>query len=318
MEKRFESIIRLALRHRATDIHFSLSDEGISIQIRGIDGLLKLKTDREDEKLFNYLKYQAHIDLSSLNRPQVGAFTYFLDGMFYDFRLAVITTARVRNGVLRILNCHGGMPLAEITADREAQKTFLSWLNKRSGLIIFSGLTGSGKTTTLYSLLKQARNRMVYSLEDPIEVVHDNIIQLEVNERIGFGYDEGIKQILRHNPDIVMIGEIRDEKTAKMAVRAALTGCLVVTSLHARSTTSAINRLVELGVNRHDLLDCLEAVVSQRLCKVRNDNRYTCIFDILTRSEIKAVEQQDGDARLKAKVLKAVESGLIEERYRHE
>ncbi len=160
-----------------------------------------------------------------------------------------MSTPKLKNGVLRILNCRQGLSLDQLTYDQEVQAVFKRWLLAHSGLIVFSGLTGSGKTTTMYSLLALMGDKTIYSLEDPIEVVQDNIIQLEINEKIGFDYDEGIKQELRHNPDVLMIGEIRDEKTAKMAVRAALTGVLVLTSLHARNISSSVNRLLELGVN---------------------------------------------------------------------
>ena len=286
MEERFEELLELALQNKGTDIHFNIVDDEVSIAIRGIHGRFEVPAEREDIQLFNYLQYQAHLDITCMNKPQSGAFNHYYAGEFYDFRFAVLTTPRRRNGVLRILNCHNGLTLDELTYQSDVQDMFKQWVRMRSGLVIFTGLTGSGKTTTLYSLLQMAGNRTVYSLEDPIEVVQENVIQLEINERIGFSYDEGIKQILRHNPDIIMIGEVRDEKTAKMTIRAALTGCLVMTSLHARSTVSAINRLLELGVNRSDLAESVIGIVNQQLFKKYQEDNYTCIYDILDQQQL--------------------------------
>ena len=247
MEQKFEELLETALYQKATDIHFTITDESVCVRLRGVNGLVPVETRGDEARLFNYLQYMANMDITCLNRPQSGAFSYYFQGQFYDFRFAVIQSTRQKNGVLRILNCHYGLTLEQLTDDSEIQKTFASWLKRRSGLILFTGLTGSGKTTTLYSLLKLAKGKTIYSIEDPIEVVQDNIIQLEVSEQTGFGYDEGIRQILRHNPDIIMIGEIRDEKTARMCIRASLTGTLVMSSLHARNSCSAVNRLLELG-----------------------------------------------------------------------
>lgn len=286
MEQRFEEILGWALSLRATDIHFTIVDNRCTVKFRALDGLKEIESGSEDCKLFNYLQYQARLDISGLNIPQTGSFSYFYGQQFYDFRLAVIRTNRMQNAVLRILNHRQGLSLAELTSNPEVRETFLKWIKMRSGLILFSGLTGSGKTTTMYSLLKMVRSKTIYSLEDPIEVQQDNIIQLELNEKIGFGYDEGIKQILRHNPDIIMIGEIRDETAARMCIRAALTGCLVLSSLHSRSTTSAINRLLELGVNREDLKESLVGISNQRLVKQACRNSYICLYDLLDKQEL--------------------------------
>ena len=280
MEHRFEELLETALYHKATDLHFNVTPENCSILLRGLNGLIRIESRENDDRLFNYLQYMANLDVTCLNKPQSGAFSYFFHGQYYDFRFAVIQTSRYKNGVLRILNCHQGLSLSQLTDDKEVQNTFSNWLNRRSGLILFTGLTGSGKTTTLYSLLKLASGKTIYSIEDPIEVVQDNIIQLEVNDRIGFGYNEGIKQILRHNPDIIMIGEIRDSLAANMAVRSALTGHLVVTSLHSFSCIGAIGRMIELGVEKAALRSVLRGVSNQRLFRDEEGKRtgvYECL-----------------------------------------
>ena len=318
MEQRFEELLETALYQKATDMHFTIADNIVTIRLRGINGLIPVETTGDDIRLFNYLQYMANMDITCLNRPQSGAFSYFFQGQFYDFRFAIIQSTHQKNGVLRILNCHYGLTLDQLTDDRDVRETFTGWLRKRSGLILFTGLTGSGKTTTLYSLLKMAKGRTIYSIEDPIEVVQENIVQLEVNDRTGFGYDEGIRQILRHNPDIIMIGEIRDEKTAKMCIRAALTGTLVMSSLHARNSFSAVNRLVELGVSQQDLKDTAIGIVSQRLVRLKNGKGYRCVYDILQKQELSdALEGRTVcEQRLEKKIDEGVKKGIYDERER--
>jgi len=313
MEHRFEELLKTALYHKVTDIHFNITEHVTRIQMRGINGLMEVESSGEDERLFNYLEYQANLDITSFNKPQTGAFSYFYGGESYDFRFAVIETRRQRTGVLRVLNCQQGLRLDQLTYDRECLETFRKWLKRKTGLILFTGLTGSGKTTTLYSLLNTVSGKTIYSLEDPIEVVQSNMIQLEINDKTGFGYDEGIKQILRHNPDMIMIGEIRDELTAQMCIRAALTGCLVLSSLHARSCATAINRLTELGVKKEDLRDCAVGIVNQRLVKLRKTAGYTCVYDILQDEELFNCfnDPVPFAKRMDEKLLRAIKAGII-------
>ena len=315
MEQRFDELLKTAFYHKVTDIHFNIIEHETSIRMRGIDGLIRIDSSPEDERLFNYLEYQANLDITSFNKPQTGAFSHFFEGETYDFRFAVIETRRQRTGVLRILNFHHGLTFEQLTYDTESLDIFRKLVRRKTGLILFTGLTGSGKTTTLYSLLNTVRGKTIYSIEDPIEVIQNNMIQLEINEKTGFGYDEGIKQILRHNPDMIMIGEIRDELTAQMCIRAALTGCLVLSSLHARSCATAINRLTELGVKREDLRDCAVGIVNQRLVKLRKTAGYTCIYDILQNEELYACfkDSEPFRNRMEEKLMAAAKAGIIED-----
>lgn len=312
MENRFEQILKTAVEKRSTDIHFLINDEGISINVRTINGLIEVESFVDDIKLFNYLQYQAHLDITSL-KPQSGSFSYYFEGIYYDFRFAVLVTNKNRSGVLRILNCHDGLPLEQLTFEKKIHELFIKCINQRSGLILFSGLTGSGKTTTMYSLLKLLKNKTIYSLEDPIEVYQTGITQLEINERIGFNFSEGIRQILRHNPDVLMIGEIRDEITAKSAVRAALTGTLVFSSIHSKSTISALHRILELGVKKEDLMDSISYVFNQRLFKRYQQNNYIGIYDYLNNGSIRDyLKGQEVNLKMVEKIKEAEERMIIE------
>jgi len=312
MEQRFEQILALAIKKKSTDIHFVIDEGKTTIRLRGIYGLERIETFENDEGLFNYLMYQSRLDITN-KIPQSGSFHLFFQGNFYDFRFAVIQTDKMKSGVLRILNCHTGLSLQQITMDKEMQKTLIQTIKRRNGLVIFSGPTGSGKTTTMYSLLKMLKDRTIYSLEDPIEVIQDNIVQIEINAKKGLGFDEGIRQILRHNPDVLMVGEIRDEITAKMAIRAALTGCLVVSSLHAYSCSSALHRLLDLGCNKNDLLDCCEMIFNQRLVKLKNKKGYICILDQMNHNEVeKYFESGIFTNQLESNFQRALMQGWIE------
>ena len=315
MDERFEEILKKALRNRCTDIHFSQNEDGLTINMRTINGYAKIESCIQDIKLFNYLQYQARLDVTS-KHPQSGSFCYFYKGVYYDFRLSLINSGNIKDGVLRILNCHKGLSLQQLTWQKDVHEKFLQFINLRSGLIIFSGLTGNGKTTTIYSLLQMMNNRSIYSLEDPIEVVQPNIVQLEINQKSGFGYDEGIKQIMRHNPDVMMIGEIRDETTAAMAVRAGLTGTLVFTSLHASSCSNAVNRMLDLKVNKNDLSACCVAMINQRLLRKADGKGYTCLYEIIENEQISQVcEGKFIQSNMAVIIKKAVENGVIDKKY---
>ncbi len=150
---------------------------------------------------------------------------------------------------------------------------------------MFSGPTGSGKTTTLYTILNETKGKKIFTLEDPVEVYHENYVQIQINDHQHLSYDEGIKQLMRHDPDIIMIGEIRDSQAALMAVRSALTGHLVVTSLHSQNCMSAIDRLLDLGVNMYQLKDVLIGVSNQRLFNLGAGKRCG-VYEYMNRKEV--------------------------------
>lgn len=286
MEERLLALLRLALKYNATDIHFTLRYQEISIEMR-IDGYLrKVKGHIEDKKLIRYLQYLANLDVGNIMTPQTGQFEMDVDGNLLSLRFAVISKINYTNGVLRILNSRLKIDSDSLSSRKKQNEYFKSLLKKDCGLIIFSGPTGSGKTTTLYTLLNSVKNRKIYTIEDPIEVYHDNFIQLSVNEAMKFGYAEGVKQILRHDPDIIMVGEIRDEAAAKISVVAANTGHLVLTSIHTSRASGCISRMVELGVNEDHLYENLLCVSNQRMLVDKNRNKVV-LYEIMDEKEIK-------------------------------
>ena len=317
MEERLIALLRLALMYKATDIHFNKMFQEVRIQMR-IDGKLEnVKSKIEDYKLIRYLQYLANLDVGNLLTPQTGQFEMEVDGTLLSLRFAVLNNLNYTNGVLRILNSNLPVSINNLSHINSQNRYFQSLLNKDCGLIIFSGPTGSGKTTTLYSLLKSVRNRKIYSIEDPVEVYNDNFIQIQINESAGIDYASGIKQILRHDPDIIMIGEIRDEKAAKMAVVAANTGHLVLTTIHASKASSCISRMVELGVNEEHLYENLLCIANQRMMISKDTKEKIVLYEIMDRKEIEYYRQNksnsNGFYNLEKQITEGVEDGIFEE-----
>ncbi len=313
MNERLLEILRIALAYRVSDIHFSLSENGGTVIEMRVDGKIRqLKSGEKDGRLFHYLMYRANLDVSSVFEPQTGSFEITVDGVRLSLRFAIMSAWQRTSGVLRILNSTSGITINSLCKD----ETVLGWMKRipdmKNGLIIFSGPTGSGKTTALYTILDAVKERKIFTLEDPVEVIHENYVQLQVNEK-QMGYAEGIRQLMRHDPDIIMIGEIRDSLAANMAVRSALTGHLVVTSLHSFSCVGAIGRMLELGVERAALRSVLRGVSNQRLFMDAQGKR-TGIYECLDENGIAYwFEKQslpEGFKDIETKIAEAASGGL--------
>ncbi len=315
MEERLTALLRLALKYQATDIHFMMRYREVSIEMR-IDGIChKVKSSYEDCKLMRYLQYLANLDVGNVLEPQTGQFEMEVDGELLSLRFAVINKIDYSNGVLRILNSRIRVDADSLSGIREQNDYLKSLVRKNCGLVLFSGPTGSGKTTTLYALLKSAGSRKIYSIEDPVEVYQDNMIQLSVNPAVHFDYAEGVRQILRHDPDIIMIGEIRDEKAAKIAVVAANTGHLVLSTIHTSHASACISRMSELGVNEDHLYENLICVSNQRMLVNVNDRKKVVLYEIMDRSEIdyfrKNGSNSDDFLSIGRQIRKGIDEGIF-------
>lgn len=284
-----DQILHIMLKYDASDLHITKNHQRIRVQLRTMEGMKELHMAAFDQALFNYLKYLSNMDLANTSLPQSGTFCYTFLGKDYDFRLSCIHTLEAETAVLRILNNHNEIQLEDLSDERWVYESFLNWTKTRSGLVVLSGPTGSGKTTTLHAILSRIASQHilnVVSLEDPIEIHDDSYLQLQINEKMNFTYEEGIRQLMRHDPDVIMIGEIRDPSSARMLLRSALSGHMIFTTIHAKCCSEAIKRLYEFGLSKEDLSHTLTAVCSQRLYASKNGKGRVCIYEILQGSKL--------------------------------
>jgi competence protein ComGA len=270
-------IISDAIRNQATDIHIIPRRADTLIQFRLTNKLIpRLSLPKEDcDRLISHFKFTANMDIGEKRRPQNGAIIYEINGDMLGLRLSTLPSNSRESLVIRLLPQQEQIPFHQLSLFPLMTRKLLALLKHAHGLIIFTGPTGSGKSTTLYSLLNETVHlfqRNVITLEDPIEKNYDSVLQVQVNEKAGISYATGLKAILRHDPDIIMVGEIRDSETAKIAVRAALTGHLVLTTMHTRDAKGAVYRLHEFGVNWLEVEQTLVAITAQRLVEL------TCPF----------------------------------------
>lgn len=277
MINRFEEILSYAIINNSTDIHFEINNnKELKISIRTIYGFRDLISKNIDYKVLEYLKYTSNLNLIAESTPQSGSFMYHFNNEDYYLRCASIKSQFKEVCVLRILNKL--YINDDIFSDINDEIEIL--LNKDYGLIIFSGPTGSGKTTSMYSLMQKYQEKKIYSIEDPIEIHFDNIVQIEINRDRNFDYKEAITQVLRHDPDLICIGEIRDENAASMAIRASFTGHLVLCTIHAASTNLTIKRLLDLGISESEIEDNVIMILNQRL--IIKDNKRESYYETLT------------------------------------
>lgn len=268
------SLINTALKLSATDIHFCPLPSLTKIYFR-IHGQRQFHCNlclNEYQKLVNYYKFTAGMDIGESRRPQDGAISYSYQSNLVDLRLSTLPVNGSESLAIRLLPQHKDLPLQKLFLFPYQLERVKQWIKHRSGIILFTGPTGSGKTTALYALLQTLLAEQSYqtiTLEDPIEKDLNDLLQVQVNESSGVTYQAGLKAALRHDPDILMVGEIRDQKTAQFVFHAAYTGHLVLSTLHAKNSIGTIHRLLDMGIKQIDLEQNLIAVAALQLYPVR-------------------------------------------------
>ncbi|PJI09917.1 MULTISPECIES: GspE/PulE family protein [Clostridium] len=264
------SIIDLAITKRASDIHIEPFKDKAVVRIR-IDGVLK-KIMELPLNAYNSIciriKIMAGMNIVIKKAAQDGRIHYKNKTGNYDFRVSTIPVIFGEKIVIRVLYKESNyLSFDNITGNRG--NDIIKMLNKPNGILLLSGPTGSGKTTTLYSMISKinSEEKNIVTIEDPVEMIINGINQINVNEEAGITFSSGLKNILRQDPDIIMVGEIRDETTAEIAVRAAITGHLVLSTLHTNDSFSAVTRLCDMGVPKYLIADALNGVIAQRLLR---------------------------------------------------
>lgn len=270
-----KQLLKDSFEQNASDIHFYPlpNSEVVAIFYRQLGKRIYIReiTRAFYNILITYFKFTANMDIGDTRRPQNGMITWETKDNVYQLRLSTLPVNKSESLTIRILPQNKVQKLEELFLFPFQYKRIKQWLNNESGIILFTGPTGSGKSTTMYSLLEELieqRASQVITLEEPIERKVDHALQVEVNERAGITYQSGLKAALRHDPDVILIGEIRDEETATFTLRASLTGHLVLTTLHAKNALGTIERLLDLGIRQVDLRQSLIGIAALRLIPI--------------------------------------------------
>lgn len=265
-------ILSDAVQRRASDIHLEPQKERLRVRFR-IDGMLRDVSNvprRLMPSVISRVKVMAGLDIAEHRRPQDGQMQMRIGEAQVDVRVSIMPTIHGEKAVLRMLNRSAGLiAIDQLGFLPEARRQMDAMLRQRQGLILLAGPTGSGKSTTLYAFL-QALNkpeRNIITVEDPVEYHVEGITQVQINPRAGITFANALRSVLRQDPDVVMVGEIRDQETAQIAVRAALTGHLVLSTLHTNSAPGSVMRLIDMGVEPYLLSATLVGVVAQRLVR---------------------------------------------------
>ncbi len=266
-------LLEEALDTRASDVHLEPRAEVLQIRQR-VDGFLVPVGSVSKEEMYpliSRLKVMGNLDIGEKRLPQDGALTVTHRGERVDVRVSSMPTLYGEKLVLRLLrNRPEQMSLAELGMEEEEQKRLTEIIRRPGGLILVTGPTGAGKTTSLYAILQELNREEVnvVTLEDPVEFQLAGVNQIQVNNKAGLTFSRGLRAVLRQDPNIIMVGEIRDAETADIAIRAALTGHLVLSTLHTVDACSSITRLLDMGIEPYRIASALTGVVAQRLVRL--------------------------------------------------
>ncbi len=289
VEQKSEHLLVKAYHFGASDLLLIPEESRYIIYFRKYDKLIQAGELPGElaERIVSYYKYLAALDISERRKPQNGSFQKIVEQNHFAFRVSTLPSAYLKESlIIRLLLQNHAFPLTSLSYSECAAQKLTKLVENKQGILLFCGATGSGKTTSLYSLIHHCTSvlhRHVISLEDPVENNQVNLLQIQVNERAGITYATGLKAILRHSPDVIMIGEIRDQETAKIAIEAALTGHLVLSTIHAKDSVSCLYRLIDLGVSQEELRQTVIGIVAQILIQIQQQQEgRKALFEILS------------------------------------
>jgi competence protein ComGA len=263
-----------AITMRVTDLHFIPHDQYCLLMYR-LNGQMeqwkKLKP-KLAERLVSHFKYRSGMDIGERRKPQSSSMLHISQNSHFALRLSTLPTKTNESLAIRILPHFSSQSISSLTILQSHSKVLHEMCSLSQGLCLLSGPTGSGKTTTLYTIIEQIcelGGKTIITIEDPIERVIPNVVQVEVNNKTGLSFNSVLSSCLRHDPDVILIGEIRDEVTAGLAIRASLTGHIVLATVHSQDCYTALLRMLDLGVSRFDLMQCCRIILSQRIINVK-------------------------------------------------
>jgi len=274
-----ETIIFTALERRASDIHIEARDTEVAVKYR-IDGVLQHAMQPISKEwhatVLSRIKVLSDLDIAERRVPQDGRFRVKYKGRYVDLRVSIMPANHGEDAVLRVLDKETlsekfqNLNLDVIGFSQEETRRFRRYIHEPYGMVLVTGPTGSGKTTTLYAAINEIKTDedKIITIEDPVEYQLRGITQIPVNEKKGLTFARGLRSILRHDPDKIMVGEIRDQETAQIAIQSALTGHLVFTTVHANNVTDVIGRFINMGVEPYNFVSALNCILAQRLVRV--------------------------------------------------
>jgi type IV pilus assembly protein PilB len=274
-----ETIIFTALERRASDIHIEARDAEVAVKYR-IDGVLQHAMQPIAKEwhstVLSRIKVLSDLDIAERRVPQDGRFRVKYKGRYIDLRVSIMPASHGEDAVLRVLDKEtlsekfSSLTLDVVGFSDEETRRFRRYIREPYGMVLVTGPTGSGKTTTLYAAINEIKSDedKIVTIEDPVEYQLRGITQIPVNEKKGLTFARGLRSILRHDPDKIMVGEIRDQETAQIAIQSALTGHLVFTTVHANNVTDVIGRFINMGVEPYNFVSALNCIMAQRLVRV--------------------------------------------------
>jgi len=283
-----DTTIFTALQRRASDIHIETRDDSVCIKFR-IDGVLSQAMPpigkEHHSTIISRIKVMSELDISERRVPQDGRFRVKFNGRAIDFRVSIMPSIHGEDAVLRVLDKESmsekfrKLTLDVVGFDEEDLRKFRRYIKEPYGMVLVTGPTGSGKTTTLYAAVNEIKTDedKIITIEDPVEYQIRGITQIPVNEKKGLTFARGLRSILRHDPDKIMVGEIRDTETAQIAIQSALTGHLVFTTVHANNVVDVIGRFLNMGVEPYNFVSALNCILAQRLVRVICDSCRTVV-----------------------------------------
>src|SRR5579864_6586833 len=274
-----DTVIFTALEKRASDIHIETRNAEVVVKYR-IDGVLQYAMQPLDKEwhatILSRIKVMSELDIAERRVPQDGRFRVKYKGRFVDFRVSIMPSVHGEDAVLRVLDKETlsekfrNLTLDVVGFDPTEAAKFRRYIHEPYGMVLVTGPTGSGKTTTLYAAINEIKNDedKIITIEDPVEYQVRGITQIPVNEKKGLTFARGLRSILRHDPDKIMVGEIRDQETAQIAINSALTGHLVFTTVHANNVLDVLGRFLNMGVEPYNFVSALNCILAQRLVRV--------------------------------------------------
>ncbi len=277
--KLLDSILLSALQRRASDIHIEAADRATKVKLR-VDGILVPAMEPLDIRLHaplvSRLKVMSDLDIAERRVPQDGSFRMRLERKTVDFRVSILPSVFGESVVIRILDREAittgvsALRLERLGFNEEDLKRFRRAITRPYGMVLVTGPTGSGKTTTLYAAITELniKDNKLITIEDPVEYQLSGVVQIPVNEKKGLTFARGLRSILRHDPDKIMVGEIRDGETAQIAIQSSLTGHLVLTTVHANNVFDVIGRFASMGIDAYNFLAALNCILAQRLVRM--------------------------------------------------